>query len=187
LQSERHFIARAANDPKIFGQLYDLYYPKIFGYIFRITGDYNIACDITSEAFLKAWIKIGSFKWRGISISSWFFKIATNELNQYFRRKKYTPFILIDLSVFDNRSASPADRTQLSDQGNDIITGLDREDEFRNIHRKLKMLPPKYQKVIALRFFEELSIREIGEILGKKEGTIKSLLSRGLDRLRNIF
>jgi RNA polymerase sigma-70 factor (ECF subfamily) len=187
LQSERYFIAKAANDPKIFGQLYDLYYPKIFGYILRITGDYNTACDITSETFLKAWIKIGSFKWRGISISSWFFKIATNELNQYFRKKKYIPFTLTDLSVFDNRSPTPADRAYFSDESNDTTTRLDREDEFRNVHQKLKMLSPKYQKVIALRYFEELSIREIGEILGKKEGTVKSILSRGLDKLKNIF
>lgn len=185
MPSEKHFIEKAKDNPKFFGQLYDLYYPKIFGYIFRITGDYDLSGDITSETFLKAWIKIGSFKWKGISISSWFFKIATNELNQYFRKKKYTPFTLVDVSVFDRES--PKALTCFSDETNATLTKLDQEDEFRNLHQKLKMLSPKYQKVIALRYFEEMSIKEIGEILGKKEGTVKSLLFRGLEKLKNIF
>ena len=185
MQSEKHFIEKAKNDPRVFGQLYDLYYPKIFRYIFRVTGNYTISCDITSETFLKAWIKIGLFKWRGISISSWFFKIATNELNQYFRKKKYTPFTLLDLSVFDGELHRG--RTYFSDETNETITKLDEEDEFRNIHQKMKILSPKYQQVIALRYFEEMSIKEIGEILGKKEGTVKSLLFRGLEKLKNIF
>jgi RNA polymerase sigma-70 factor, ECF subfamily len=99
LDNEKDFIEKAKNNPKVFGELYDQYYPRIFGYIFRITGDYAIACDITSETFLKVWMKIGGFRWKGISISSWIFKIATNELNQYFRKKKYTPHALLDLAI----------------------------------------------------------------------------------------
>jgi RNA polymerase sigma-70 factor (ECF subfamily) len=48
-------------------------------------------------------------------------------------------------------------------------------------------LPDKYRQVIALRYFEELSIREIADILHKKEGTIKSLLSRGLEKLKKMI
>ena len=107
--NERDFIEKAKNNPKVFGELYDQYYPRIFGYIFRITGDYAIACDITSETFLKVWMKIGGFRWKGISISSWIFKIATNELNQYFRKKKYAPHTLLDLAIIDrDRRAMPA-------------------------------------------------------------------------------
>jgi len=185
LQSEKHFIEKAKNDPRVFGQLYDLYYPKIFGYIFRVTGNYTISCDITSETFLKAWIKIGLFKWKGISISSWFFKIATNELNQYFRKKRYTPFTLLDLSVFDRESSDSL--KYFSDESNETTSKLDEEDEFKSLHQKMKMLSPTYQKVIALRYFEEMSIKEISEILGRKEGTVKSLLFRGLEKLKNKF
>jgi RNA polymerase sigma-70 factor, ECF subfamily len=100
-KNEEQLISIAKNNPRIFGELYEIYYPRIFGYIFRITGDHALASDITAETFLKAWLKNGSFQWKGISISSWFFKIATNELNQYFRKKKYSPRILQDLSFFD--------------------------------------------------------------------------------------
>ena len=170
MDSEKQLIERARHHPEAFGQLYDTYYPKIFGYVFRVTGNYALAADIVSETFLKAWLRIGSFKWKGISISSWFFKIATNELNQYFRKKKYIPSTLSDLSLVR--------------ETNDTLAQMDRLEEFEYIQKMLQLLPPRYQQVIALRYFEELSIRDLSEILGKKEGTIKSLLSRGLDKLK---
>ena len=185
MDNEKDFIEKAKNNPKVFGELYDQYYPRIFGYIFRITGDYAIACDITSETFLKVWMKIGGFRWKGVSISSWIFKIATNELNQYFRKKKYTAHTLLDLAIIDGDTrTNPA---YVNDSTNETITRLDQAEEFMNLHQKLTMLPPKYQKVIALRYFEEMSIAQISQILAKKEGTVKSLLSRGLDRLKNNF
>jgi RNA polymerase sigma-70 factor (ECF subfamily) len=185
LHSEQYIIEKAKKDPKVFGQLYDEYYPKIFGYIFRVTGDYSTSCDITSETFLKAWMKINSFTWRGVSISSWFFKIATNELNQFFRKKKYTPYTLIDLSIIGLHSSDK--KINFYNGINNAHTEMELKDEFRNVHQKLKMLSPKYQKVLVLRYFEEMSIKEISEIIDKKEGTVKSLLSRGLGKLKNIF
>ena len=167
----------AKTNPRVFGELYDLHYPRIFGYVFRITGDYALACDITSETFLKAWIKIGAFHWKGISISSWFFKIASNEVNQYFRKKKYAPRALLDLSVCDREALSKPG--WFGDTSTETILHLDQAEEFRNLHQKLSMLPAKYRQVIALRYFEDMSIAQIGEILSKKEGTVKSLLSRG--------
>jgi len=150
-------VRRAGNDPRAFGELYDRYYPRILGYVFRITGDYSIACDITSETFLKAWIKIGTFKWRGISISSWFFKIASNELNQYFRRKAYTPHTLLDQSLAGLTAFATGRGGQEPDPG----TRLEQLEEYR--------------------------IRQISEILGKREGTIRSLLFRGLEKMKRLI
>lgn len=178
MNSEKALIERAKHYPEAFGQLYDQYYPRILGYIYRATGDYTLACDIAAETFLKAWIGIGSFRWRGISISSWFFRIAANELNQHYRKKKYMPFHLIDLSIFDSGSEDPTPR------GNEMTDRFEFLDEFRFVREQLQKLPVKYRQVITLRFFEELSISEIGEILHKKTGTVKSLLSRGLDKLK---
>lgn len=55
------------------------------------------------------------------------------------------------------------------------------------IQEKIFKLPVKYQEVIVLRFFEKKKIKEIAEILGKKQGTIKSLLHRGLEKLKNLI
>jgi RNA polymerase sigma-70 factor (ECF subfamily) len=183
LNDEEQLIKQAKIDSKAFGQLYEVYYPKIFAYVFRVSGDYNTSRDIASETFAKAYIKISSFKWKGISISSWFFRIATNELNQYFRKKKYTPFTLIDLSVYKEISL---DNT-FTDETNTTLSNMYIAEDFKNVQKQLRALRPVYQKVIALKYFEEMTIKEISEILGKKEGTIKSLLSRGIDQLRNLL
>ncbi|HVS94861.1 MAG TPA: RNA polymerase sigma factor [Puia sp.] len=182
--NERQLIEWVRANPKVFGELYDRYYPKIFGYLYRITGDHALAADITSETFLKAFIAIGSFRWKGISISSWFFRIATNELNLYFRRRRYVPRSLTDLGIMD--AADWAERHAFRDE-DDVSLQIDRFEEFGLVRRLLQTLPPVDQQVIALRFFEDLSIREIGEILNKKEGTVKSLLSRGLGKLRKLM
>jgi len=184
-KNEEELISIAKNNPRIFGELYDTYYPRIFGYIFRITGDHALACDITAETFLKAWLKIGSFQWKGVSISSWFFKIATNELNQYFRKKKYSPQVLRDLSYFDEEKQKIA--SCYDSENTEVTAKMDKADEFIQLRRKLNTLPPRYQTVLALRYFEELSIAEISHILVKKENTVRSLLSRGLEKLKILF
>jgi RNA polymerase sigma-70 factor (ECF subfamily) len=61
---------------------------------------------------------------------------------------------------------------------------LEKHQEFIRINDLIKKLDIKYQEVISLRFFEQKSIKEIAIILNKKEGTVKSLLSRGIDKLK---
>lgn len=183
MPSEKELIHLAKTDPKVFGELYDAHYPRVFGYIYRITGDHALAGDIAAETFLKAFVRIGTFHWRGISISSWFFRIAVNELNQYFRKKNYSPERLTEGLEAPNGDGS-VDRHALRHESNEITRRIDEHEEFEHVRRLLSTLPARYKQVIALRFFEEMSIRDISEILGKKEGTVKSLLSRGLAKLK---
>lgn len=180
MRSEQQLIDLAVTRPEVFGELYDIHYPGVFGYIYRLTGDYTLAGDITSETFLKAFVHLRSFKWKGISISSWFFRIAVNELNQYFRKRSYSPERLMDLVAADPVQWGQA----FTRDGNDTISGIDRAAEFHWVRQLVLSLPTKYRQVIALRYFEELPVRDIADILGKKEGTVKSLLSRGLDKLK---
>ena len=182
LTEEKQLVRQAQKAPDAFAELYDQYYPKIFGYVLRRTATLEAAEDITSETFLKALRKLWQFRWRNISFSSWLYKIATNEINQYFRKAEY------------KKSAS---LQELQEQGFELISPHDPESELIEAQEKLKQyqdfleiqerivrLPIKYQEVIALRFFEEKQIKEIAEILGKKEGTIKSLLHRAVEKLR---
>lgn len=183
MKEEERIIERSKEDPNAFGQIYELYYPKILRYAFRVTGDYNAARDITAETFAKAFTKINSFTWKGISISSWIFKIASNELNQFFRNRKYRPAELTELRLYSGN----VDSRGFSDDMNETYTNIYITEEFKKLHSLLRSLPIVYQNAIALRYFEEKSIKEISEILGKKEGTVKSLISRGIERLRNLL
>lgn len=89
---------------------------------------------------------------------------------------------MLDLSVYKEVGLR-----NFSDETNSTISNIYLSEDVKRLQKLLSSLPSIYQKVIALRYFEEMSIREIGEILDKKEGTVKSLLSRGLEKLRKLF
>lgn len=181
LNEEKEIIKRAQRDPEVFGQIYDQYYGKIFGYVLKRTGDFVVAQDITSETFFQALKKLWQFHWRSISFSSWLYKIATNEINQYFRKGKYKSASLDALQEQGFESVS------LHNPEVEVIEAqetLKRHQDFVVCQSKISQLDIKYQEVVTLRFFEEKQIKEIGEVLGKSEGTIKSLLHRGLEKLR---
>jgi len=182
LSEEKELIRQAQKAPDAFAKLYDQYYPKIFGYILRRTANLEAAQDITSETFFKALRKLWQFQWRNVSFSSWLYKIASNEINQYFRKAEYKKSAsLEELQEQGFEPISP------HDPENELIEAqekLEQHQDFLEIQVKIVRLPFKYQEVIALRFFEQKQIKEIAEILGKKEGTIKSLLHRAVEKLR---
>ncbi|MDN5201858.1 RNA polymerase sigma factor [Fulvivirgaceae bacterium BMA10] len=182
LEEERELVWKAKKNPKAFGQLYDLYYPRIFGYVYRRVADFDIARDVTSEVFLKAFLNIHKFRWKGISISSWFYRIATHEVNSTFRKKKYSPDSLNQL--LDQVGYEMPDPSSLENEKLEIEREIKEYSDFLQIQTILSRLSVKYQEVVALRYFEQKSIKEICEILDKKEGTVKSLISRGLEHIR---
>jgi len=180
---DKLLLKQAQQDSTAFAAIYVKYYKAVFGYTFRRLGDYDLARDITAETFLKAFNKISFFEWRNIPLSSWIFRIATNEINQYFRKAKYRPALLDDVQYLlqlPNVPGIETERSALEKQAKE-------NKEFTEIQKELARLDTKYQEVIALRYFEEKSIKEISEILGKKEGTVKSLISRGLDKLKKAI
>jgi RNA polymerase sigma-70 factor (ECF subfamily) len=182
LNQEKELVRQAQNTPDAFAQLYDLYYPKIFGYVLRRTANLEAAQDITSETFLKALRKLWQFRWRNISFSSWLYKIATNEINQYFRKAEYKKSI--SLEELQEQGFEPISSYNPESELIEAQEKLKKHQDFLEIQVKIVRLPAKYQEVIALRFFEQKQIKEIAEILGKKEGTIKSLLHRAVEKLR---
>ncbi|MEP6597138.1 MAG: RNA polymerase sigma factor [Ginsengibacter sp.] len=184
-EEEQLIVKEAKTNNESFVKLYDYYYPKILGYCFRRTLDLNLSKDLTSETFLKAFTGIGKYEWRGIPFSSWLFRIASNEMNMLDRKKKYKPYslsLLKESGVFEI-----ADIASLNAEKNELEKQLQQSKDFINVQQKLLLLPIKYQEVISLKYFEEKSIKEIVEILEKKEGTIKSLLSRGIEKLKNLI
>jgi RNA polymerase sigma-70 factor (ECF subfamily) len=181
---EKELVRQAQKSPDAFARLYDEYHPRIFGYILRRTANLELAQDITSETFVKALGKLWQFRWRNVSLSSWLYRIATNEINQYFRRAEYRKSIsLEELEEQGFELRSPHDpESELMEAQEE----LKQHQDFLEIQERITRLPAKYQEVIALRFFEKKQINEIAQILGKREGTIKSLLHRAIERLKEV-
>jgi len=181
---EERLIEQCRTDTAAFGQVFDLWYTPIFGYILRRTADYDLSKDIAAETFLKAFLKI-SFRYRGISLSAWLYRIATNELNQYYRSSKYKPQSLQQL--LENPQMEKLLHQQNDDEREVMEKELQTLNDFNLIRANLLRLDIKYQEVISLRYFEQKTNTEISAILDKNEGTVKSLLSRGLGKLRNML
>jgi RNA polymerase sigma-70 factor (ECF subfamily) len=182
---EAQLIEQCRTDPAAFGQVFDEWYAPVFGYIFRRTADYDLSKDIAAETFLKAFLKIHNFQWRGISLSAWLYRIATNELNQYYRSSKYKPQSLQQL--LENPQMEKLLHQQESDEREVLEKELKAHNDYNLVRLNLLKLDVKYQEVIALRYFEQKTNSEISSILNKNEGTVKSLLSRGLEKLRNML
>ncbi|MGB2988487.1 MAG: sigma-70 family RNA polymerase sigma factor [Candidatus Zixiibacteriota bacterium] len=182
LSEEKELVRQAQKAPDAFAKLYDQYYPKIFGYILRRTANLEAAQDLTSETFFNALNKLWQFRWRNVSFSSWLYKIAANEINQYFRRAEYKKSI--SLEELQEQGFEPVSSNDPESELIEAQEELRQHREFLEVQNKIVRLPVKYQEVIALRFFEQKQIREISEILGKKEGTVKSLLHRAVEKLR---
>ena len=182
LIEEKELVERARRDPEVFGKLYDQYYSQIFNYVLRRVANIEIAQDITSEAFFKALKNLRQFHWRNVPFSSWLYRIATNQITDYFRGGKQEMFSLEEIS-------EPISNSSLSVE-TEVIEAeeeLEKHEDFLILHQSISRLPLKYQEVITLKFFENKQIKEIGEILGKREGTIKSLLHRGLKKLKKLM
>ena len=184
-ENERSLIERAKKDPEAFGILFEKHYPATFGYVFRRVEDWSVSKDITSEVFLKAFKSLWRYRWQGIPFSSWLYRIATNEVRMYFRKGR-RPILSLD-QLMEEIGFEPIDPQTLEAERLEAERKLREYDDFLAIRSKILALPIKYQDVIMLRYFERKSVKEIAEILNKKEGTVKSLLSRGIGKLKQLL
>lgn len=176
-RQELQWIREAQHNPEAFEPIFNRYYNAIFNYILRRTADEHTAKDIASNTFLKALDKINQFHWKGIPFSSWLYRIATNEINQYYRKNKR----LVHLS---DAQAAAMESDVRSDAG--LTASEDKrekEQQSARIKQAILKLKPKYQDVLTLRYFEDLPVKSIADILELPENTVKTHIRRGLKHL----
>jgi len=166
---DRELVIAAKEDVEAFGRLYDKYYESIFRYIHHRTLDQTLTEDLTSNTFFAALRHMGKYRWKRIPFGAWLYRIATNEIRMHYRRQK----LVAESSIQDSSSA--------------FSEGLEAMEEYALLHQAIMKLKPIYQTVIALRFFEEKTIMEISQITGRKAGTVKSQIHRGIEQLRRIL
>lgn len=181
LKEEKELVERAKKDKEAFGEIYDHYYSPIFNYSLKRTANVKVAQDVTSEVFFKALKNLWKFHWQSVSLSSWLYRIASNEINDYFRKnKKYVSLeMMLESGDFD-----PAGSFDVHQECIDAQDKLEKHKDFLKAQKIISCLPDKYQEVLVLKYFEKMKIREISEIMGMSEGTVKSLLHRGLKKVR---
>ncbi|MDD4358405.1 MAG: RNA polymerase sigma factor [Candidatus Pacebacteria bacterium] len=177
----KELVEKSKNkDKEAFSELFDFYYDKIFNYSFRRTLNIDYAKDITSNTFLRVLKNLSNFRWKNgeNSFNAWIYKIAANEINQYFRKQnKYR--LSIDDSSFEIGD--------LGESVREIENRLENNGCLLILSRGMKQLKPIYQSILHLKYFEELSYAEISKILNKNENTIRVYSKRAIDELKVIL
>lgn len=171
---EKSIIEKSQLDPACFKPLYEKYFKRIFLFVHRRIGDRDITGDVTSQIFLKALINIKKFEFRGLPFSAWLFRIALNECNNYFRKSKRERLVSLD-SVTVNELFE------------DLTADNRLEDLQRRLPMMLRQLPAGELQLIELRYFEQRSFREVGDILGITETYAKVRVYRTLDKMKKMF
>lgn len=184
LERERQMIKLVQTDINAFGYIYEEYYDQIFNYILRRTGNVEDARDITAETFFKALKNIHCFKWRQVPFSAWLYKICTHEIASFYRNRDRN---LISMEYLQSRGFDPGSEYDLEEEIMAAYNALKKHEEWLICSRAIKKMPDRYADVITLRYFAGKKIAEIAMIVGKPEGTIKSLLHRGLQKLKKAI
>ena len=163
-------VQAAQRDPAMFRPLYDRYFESIFRFIFRRTADEELSADLCSQVFLKALQKLSTYHYRGVPFSSWLFKIAANEVSQYYRQYQKTRVV----------SVEDTDISSMMDEIEEPMDEVHRE----NLIKVLDTLDEKDLQLIEMRFFEQKPFKEIADILGMTESNAKVKTYRILERLK---
>ncbi|MDP2328925.1 MAG: sigma-70 family RNA polymerase sigma factor [Dehalococcoidia bacterium] len=165
----RRLVDRAkGGDAEAFGGLYDRFQPEIVRYLTHRTRDADAAEDLAQQVFLKAWQAIPRYEDRGVPFKAWLYRMAHNQMVDHFRGRRPTS----DLEGLDLPVDSEAETLLLEGEMQEALKGA------------LERLTEDHRQVLVLRFLMEKSAREIGEVMGRKEVTIRGLQMRALQALR---
>ncbi|MFN5984219.1 MAG: RNA polymerase sigma factor [Fluviicola sp.] len=174
LREELVWLNEAKKNPQAFSPLYKKYHMMIHRYVQQRIQDEDQTHDIVAQVFMKALKNLHTYEFRGVPFCSWLFRIAKSEMNQFFREndpKRKVSMDHIQIATFDTFSF---DWT-----------------EYEMIRKRLQtamgQIKTDQLRLIEMRFFEQLSFKEIGEELGMTENNAKVKTFRALEKLKIIF
>ena len=167
-----------AGDAEAFGELYDRYVDAVFRFISYRVGSRQLAEDLTSETFLRALRRIGSFTWQGRDVGAWFVTIARNLVADHYKSSRYRLEVTTDDVSESGARLDPADSPEgavLESMTNKVLL------------QAVRQLNAEQQECIALRFLQGLSVAETAKVMGKNDGAIKALQYRAVRSLGRLL
>lgn len=173
IQDEWSSIQAAQTNPAAFRPLYDRYFEAIFQFIHNRTQNEELSADLCSQVFLKAMQRLGDYTFRGVPFSAWLYRIASNEVAQWYRQNKKLRVV----SVEETNLASMFEEALEDD--------LERFRPF--LIPALEELKEADLEIVEMRFFEQRPFKEIAEVLNITESNAKVRTYRVLERLKKII
>ncbi len=160
-------------DKEAFGELYERYLEKIYNYVYYRTGNHHDAEDLTARVFTRAMAHIETYTERGVPFQAWLYRIAHNLVANWHRDRGRRKVIPLDEFIASSLGSESPDH-QAEDN-----------EEREALLRAIRRLPEERQQLLMLKFVEHLSNAEIGDIMNRTEGAVKSLYHRTLIALRD--
>ncbi len=166
-------VLAKAGDKDAFGELYERYVEKIYNYIYYRTGNHHDAEDISARVFFRAMAHIETYTERGVPFQAWLYRIAHNLVANWHRDRGRRKVIPLDEYIASSLKSESPDKEAEDNEEREVLLAA------------IRRLPEERQQLIVLKFVEHLSNAEIGDIMGRTEGAIKSLYHRTLTSLRD--
>ena len=171
-ENDSILVAKAKEDPDVFGVLYERYVSRIYRYIYYRTGNRNDAEDLTAKTFFRALKGLPRYVDRGVPFTAWLYRIAHNVVANWLRDRSRRPVVNLEAVVVP------------SSDWHDPHGRAEAGEEIEQMLAAVRQLRDDRQELLILKFVAELSNAEIGEVMGRSEGAIKSLYHRTLVTLR---
>lgn len=168
---ENELVELAKSDKQAFGELYQRYVKRIYNYIYYRTGNHHDSEDLTARVFMRAMAHIADYDNRGVPFSAWLYRIAHNLVANWHRdnnRHKIIP--LDDFMVSKSPGENPEAMAEHIEESEQLLASIRR-------------LPDDRQQLLFFKFVEHLSNADIGQLMNRTEGAIKSLYFRTLTAL----
>mgnify|MGYP000936037255 FL=1 len=169
---DHELVEHSRTDSSVFGVLYERHVSRIYNYVFHRVGNVHDAEDLTSRVFYSAYSHLASYREQGVPFTAWLYRIAHNLLANWHRDRSRRPVISLDDIIL----SSPAHEhpEPMAEQ----------HESARQLNAAIRNLDAERRELVFLKATGEFSNAEIGKILGKSEGAIKSLYHRTLLALR---
>ncbi len=174
-EDDQALARRAGKDQAAFGELYERHVTAIYRYVFYRVGNEEDAEDLTARVFMRAMKHVGHYDDRGVPFTAWLYRIAHNVVANYHRDNSRHPSIPLDEVELHGAHSDDADAR------------IDGQRERSRLLHAIRRLPEERQQLVVLKFVEQLQNSEIGQIMNRSEGAIKSLYHRTLVQLREIL
>jgi RNA polymerase sigma-70 factor, ECF subfamily len=158
-----------------FGGLYDQYSDTVYRYIYYRVGSKATAEDLTSETFLRALRRIGTFTWQGRDFGAWLVTIARNLVADHFKSSRFR----LEVTTGEMLDANEVERYP----EDSVLESLSNAALLDAVRR----LNPQQQECVTLRFLQGLSVAETARVMGKNEGAIKTLQYRAVRTLARLL
>jgi RNA polymerase sigma-70 factor (ECF subfamily) len=155
------------------GEIYDRYAPLVYAYLYRRVHDAHLAEDLTSEVFVRVLRAIQSESFWRTSFRGWLYRIAHNLVVDHYRGQPAVPPLPLDEGLVQDGDGPDVE----------VVKRFSRQ----RLWEALQLLTPDQQQVVSLRFGEQLTAREVAEVMDKSVGAVEALQHRALAALRRIL